>query len=195
MLTEQQQAALRAIASAAVAAERATGCPAELSAAQAALESAWLSVPSGKNNCFGIKSNPGISGRELVTTHEWFTPAELAHFLSRGDGRTAVLDPPQQSGGTRQRYRVQDWFAAFETPDECFAYHAGLLQRGVYAPAWERYQADHDLDRYIAVVAGHYATAPDYAHQVSQVANGLAVSTAVLQARQGEGGTDGDRIS
>ena len=52
-MTPEQFAALRKIAEAAVAAERETGCPAEISTAQCIVESAWLQVAPG-NNAFGL---------------------------------------------------------------------------------------------------------------------------------------------
>ena len=180
-MTPAQLLALDQIALAAVQSERATGCPAELSAAQAGIESAWLTKMSGKNNCFGIKSNPGIPGRELVTTHEWFTTAELAHFTSMGDGRTAK--PTGRASATRQQYQVQDWFAAFDTLAAGFAYHGALLQRGVYEPAWEAYQQNHDLDAYVREVAKHYATDPHYAMQVLSIARQASVAAAVMKFR------------
>src|SRR6202043_2141377 len=89
IMTPTQLLALDQIAQSAVACEKATGCPASLSTAQAGLESGWLSKMSGANNCFGIKSTAAIPGRELVATREWFTPAELDRFLC-GNGRTAI---------------------------------------------------------------------------------------------------------
>jgi len=52
-----------------------------------------------------------------------------------------------------------------------FAAHAQLLQHGVYAPAWQRYQGDHDLDAYIRGIAEHYATDPGYAPKILQLAH------------------------
>jgi hypothetical protein len=81
---------------------------------QAILESGWLDHAPG-NNCFGIKSYNGEYGRQLLSTTEWFTDAELKRFLALGDGRTAQLaDPvaPARHDG-RRKYRVQDWFATF----------------------------------------------------------------------------------
>jgi flagellum-specific peptidoglycan hydrolase FlgJ len=64
MLTPQQEAALSQIVAAAVASERATGLPAELSAAQCIFESGWLSRMPG-NNCFGIKPDDHGAGVQI----------------------------------------------------------------------------------------------------------------------------------
>src|SRR5438477_8715451 len=92
-MLETQKANLRLIAEAAVASERSTGCPAELQAAQCILETGWLKHAPG-NNCFGIKSYGGASGRQLLNTREWFSDADAARFLALGDGRTASLATP-----------------------------------------------------------------------------------------------------
>jgi len=181
-MTPAQLLALDQIAHAAVACEAACGCPAALSAAQAGLESAWLSRMSGTNNCFGIKSTAAIPGRELVPTHEWFTPAELEHFLC-GDGRTAVPATPPQQHGARTLYNVRDWFAAFDSLADCFAFHGGLLQRGVYAPAWKIYQFDADFPKYVGAIAAHYATDPHYSESVLAIASGANVAKAIAAAR------------
>ncbi len=65
-MTPEQSAALRRIAQAAVAAERETACPAEISAAQCIVESAWLQVAPG-NNCFGIKSRTNAACQYCLT--------------------------------------------------------------------------------------------------------------------------------
>jgi flagellum-specific peptidoglycan hydrolase FlgJ len=181
-MTPLQTQNLNKIVSAAVLCETATGCPAEISIAQAALESGWLSTMSGANNCFGIKSNSSIPGRELVSTSEWFTDAEAAHFLKLGDSRTAECVPNRQSG-SRKFYRVRDWFAAFPTLADCFNFHGLLLQRGCYQPSWQQYQKDKDLVAYVKGMAVHYATAPTYAASVLEIAGGSTVVKALKLAR------------
>ena len=58
-----------------------------------------------------------------------------------------------------------------------------LLQRGPYKAAWEQYQKDHDLQAYVRGIAVHYATAPNYAAQVLEIANGANVVKALKLAR------------
>lgn len=155
-MTPQQQDALVKIAQAAVESERSTGCPAEFSAAQCIFESAWLARAPG-NNCFGIKSDAHGSGTQYILTHE---------FLN-GQWKTMSLA-----------------FESYASLSDCFADHARLIQSGVYAAVWQQYQSDHNLDRYIAGVALHYATDPTYAMKISGEAHSSAVQAAIQSARQ-----------
>ena len=155
-MTQQQQQALAQIAQASVAAERATGCPAELSAAQCILESGWLSrCPD--NNCFGIMPDHHGAGVQYFISREFLDGAWVTK---------------------------QEAFEKYDTLADCFADHARLIQQGAYLPAWQQYQKDHDLDALIAGIAKHYATAPDYAKQVASLASAPYVSIAVQAARQ-----------
>ena len=97
MLTPAQKSALQQIAAASVVAEKKTGCPAELSAAQAILESGLLQRAPG-NNCFGIKANSRAAGQQYVFTHEVEFPNDInsadrqacthrAAYARRGSGR------------------------------------------------------------------------------------------------------------
>lgn len=155
MLTPEQQQAVVKIAAASVLSERRTGCPAELSAAQCIFESSYLRRKPG-NNCFGIKPDHRGSGTQYTLTSE-FLNGEWIH---------RVLE-----------------FESYETIEDCFIDHARLIQQGVYAPAWARYQADHNLDAYIAGVSEHYATDPAYRVKISGEAHSSTVQTAVQAAR------------
>jgi flagellum-specific peptidoglycan hydrolase FlgJ len=154
-MTPEQSVALRRIAEAAVAAERETGCPAEISAAQCILESAWLQVAPG-NNCFGIKARASGDCQYRLTKE-----------YVNGEWKSQKLA-----------------FATYPTLAACFSAHARLLQSGPYAPAWRRYQADHDLDAYIRGIAEHYATDPGYEQKVPQLAHGPHLTAMVAEARQ-----------
>jgi flagellum-specific peptidoglycan hydrolase FlgJ len=72
----------------------------------------------------------------------------------------------------------------YPTLAACFAAHGRLLQCGVYAPAWQRYQGDHNLDAYIRGIAEHYATDPGYSAKILQLAHGPHVYAAIVEARQ-----------
>ena len=155
-MTPDQLAALRRIAEAAVTAERETGCPAEISAAQCIVESAWLQIAPG-NNCFGIKATDDHC--QYCLTKEYLNGEWTSQKLA---------------------------FATYPTLAACFAAHARLLQTGAYAPAWLLYQGDHNLDTYIRGIAKHYATDPDYATKILQLAHGPHVAAAIVEARQRE---------
>src|ERR1039458_7907510 len=129
-MTSEQLNNINRIANAAVSCERDSGCPAELSAAQCILESAWLTRAPG-NNCFGIKSTDRDPGAHYSITKE---------FLN-GEWQTKRLA-----------------FAVYPTLADCFRDHARLIMTGCYAPAWRLYRQDQDLAALTAGVAVHYAT-------------------------------------
>ena len=153
MLTPEQQAALKQIATAAVAAERETGCPAELSTAQAILESSWLMRCPGLN-CFGIKATDSHATYQITR-----------EFLN----------------GQWQTMRAA--FEAYDSLADCFTAHARLIQGGPYLPAWRRYQADHSLDGLIEGIARIYASDPLYGQQIKVLAHGPNVAAAIVTAR------------
>lgn len=152
-MTAEQMEALGRIARAAVEAEAQTACPAELSAAQAILESGWLKAAPG-NNCFGIKA-----------TDEHATYQVTKEYLN-GQWKTLRLA-----------------FEAYGSLTDCFLAHARLIQGGRYADAWRVYEQSHDLAGLVDGIAGIYATDPGYAKQVKQLAAAPYVAAAVMQIR------------
>lgn len=166
-LTLEQLSALDTIASASVAAERATGCPAELSTAQCIIESDWLTrYPD--HNCFGIKATD--SNASYCFTDEF-------------------LD------GTWKK--PECGFQNYPDLAACFSAHGRLLQRGVYEDAWTIYHAaaktadqmrsaalaSSALDAYIRLISVHYATDPNYAPKIITLAHGPHVTAAIAKAR------------
>src|SRR6478672_13564702 len=152
-MLDSQKTNLHLIAQAAVLSERSKGCPAELQAAQCILETGWLSHAPG-NNCFGIKSYSGEYGRQLLATREWFTDEEVARFLSKGDGRTAVpAEPMQRDARGRTLYQVQDWFATFATLGDCFTRRAVMFTAGRYAKFATAYKENRDLEALVRSIA------------------------------------------
>jgi flagellum-specific peptidoglycan hydrolase FlgJ len=182
-MLDTQKEKLRLIAEAAVASERATGCPAGLQAAQCILETGWLKHAPG-NNCFGIKFYDGADGRQLLRTREWFTDAEAARFLAAGDGRTAELATPvQQDARGRRLHNVGDWFATFATLGDCFARRAAIFGTGRYAPFADAYKAGGSLDALVRGIAPIYATDPNYADTVLALIHNADVQAAIDGAR------------
>ncbi len=176
---------LPAIARAAVDSEKQTGCPAELTAAQCILESGWLQHAPG-NNCFGIKQYAGCPDRQLLSTEEWFTDAEVQRFLTAADGRTAeMVQPVQQNQRGAKRYRVQDWFAAFPTLADCFARRGIMFTAGRYAPMLATFRQNGDLEALIRAIAPVYATDPHYADSVLRLIGQQDVRAAIAAARAG----------
>jgi flagellum-specific peptidoglycan hydrolase FlgJ len=132
MLTDEQKENLKLMAEAAVASERATGCPAEVSVAQCILESGWLKVAPG-NNCFGIKDTDRYPGAQYLLTKEYIN----------GEWQTLRLA-----------------FEAYPTLADCFTDHARLITGGFipsrkncYGAAFEAYKLDGDLDKFIRGIA------------------------------------------
>jgi flagellar protein FlgJ len=149
---------LRQIAAAAVESERATGCPAELQAAQCILESGWLQHAPG-NNPFGIKKADRHSAGQVLTTTE----------IVRG-----------------QAVRCQCEFAVFPSLAEAFIDHAQLITTGrPYRSAWEEFRANGSFESLVRRVAAAYATDPDYARKVLVVAARDDVRDAISRAREG----------
>jgi flagellar protein FlgJ len=176
---------------AAVAAENATGAPAELLIAQWAIESSNGERAPGQNY-FGIKAYPGCYGTQLLRTREWFTDVELAEFLSKGHGRTAVFDAGNTviTSGGRRKYIVHDLFATFPSVAACFEKRAQLFRAGKYKQFADAYDQDHDLEKLIRGISPVYATDPNYGDALLGIIRQQNVLTALAAARApGSGGT------
>ena len=176
------------IARAAVAAERKTGFPAEIIAAQAALESGWLAAVKG-NNVFGWKAYAGCPGRQLIQSTEWLDPAGVAAYQNDTSGR-CILKFLEKQNGNRKLYAVMDWFATFPSIPDAFAAHVERLQSLTrYIPALVAYReaTGRPADRLRALAEGihraGYSTAPDYADKVMQIATGKRLTDALRLAR------------
>lgn len=171
---------------AAVAAERATGAPAELLLAQWALESSWGDHAPG-NNCFGLKSYPGCYGRQLLHTSEWFTGAGVAYFLASDPGRMAEIDPKSTviTSEGRQKYKVTDYFATFPTLAACFERRAQLFRLGSYKVFADEYDKDNNLVKLVKGIATVYATDPHYGETLLKIIGQGNVQMALTQARGG----------
>ena len=184
MPSPEQLAILQSqIAPASVLCEKQVGLPAEVTAAQCILETGWLKHSPG-NNCFGIKAYEGCYGRQLLFTREWFNEEELERFLQSNQGRTATLINAHATVNGRKEYSVQDWFAVFPSLGACFVYHAKLLlESPIYAQAFAWYKENGDQAQYVRSVARHYATDPQYAAQVLDLADSQQVKDSVAAAR------------
>jgi flagellum-specific peptidoglycan hydrolase FlgJ len=151
--------AIPLIAAAAVASEKATGLPAEFSAAQCALESGWLtSMPYGSCNCFGIKDTDRYPGAVYAFTKEWV------------DGKEQTLNLA---------------FEKYPSLADCFTDHANLLTRGAtcYRPHWDMFLRDGDLSDLVAGISAHYATGKGYAALIRKLMKDSNLFLAVAKAR------------
>jgi flagellar protein FlgJ len=158
MLTPVQQANLELAAAAAVAGERQTQLPAELTVPQYADESGWGAHCPG-NNPFGIKAVAGVAGQELQTT-------EYLHS--------------SQSPITEGQA-----FEVFPTLTDAFVRHAQLITAAKpYAAAWAQYIKDKQIHPFIERVAKVYATDPMYGTKLLRILAMPEVRAAIATARQ-----------
>ncbi len=139
------------LAAPAQAASRATGVPAELILAQAALETGWgrHEIPDARggnsHNLFGIKAGSRWQGETTdITTHEYI------------DG---------------QRTRITDTFRVYDSFEEAFTDYAGLIGNNPrYAGVVEAPNAERAAR---ALQQGGYATDPAYADKLVAIMNTL----------------------
>ncbi len=118
---------------AAQAGERKWGIPASVSLAQYAVESAWGTKMSGKNNPFGIKDTDGKNATTLKTREE--TKGGDSYYINAG-------------------------FENFSSIAEAFDVHGKLLGT---AKAYTRARAAlPDADAFADALTGVYATANNY---------------------------------
>jgi len=161
---EQRQVALARIAEASVIAEKATDCPAELSAAQCILETGWLQhYPKDSNNVFGIKDTDRYPGAVYVFTKEF----------ENGEWRTLKLA-----------------FESYPTLADCFIDHGRLITGGFnhnkpncYSPAYNLFRVDRDVEAFARRISAHYATDPAYAGKIVSLMNRDDVAEAIATAR------------
>jgi peptidoglycan hydrolase FlgJ len=157
-LSDEQKQSLALIAAAAAESEAATGVPAELVAAQCAIESGWLKYFAAPNNALGIKK-----------------------AARHADGVFAATTEHVQ--GVAERTMAK--FASFATLTECFEDHAHIITSvPMYRRAWEGYMRDKSLEALVRNIAPVYATDPGYAAKVLAVMAGPDFCAAIETARK-----------
>lgn len=121
------------VIAAAIASHRKYRIPASVSLAQYAVESAWGTKMSGKNNPFGIKDT---------------------------DGKNATVLSTREETKTGQSYTIKAGFENFASIADAFEVHGKLLgTAGVYAKARTKLP---DPDAFADALTGVYATANNY---------------------------------
>ncbi len=131
----------KALAPAAVESERKFGVPAEVTLAQAALESAWARSPIGGYNIFGIKGR-GPAGSVNVATQEVY-------------------------GG--RRINIRDNFAKYHNFHEAVSEHGKLFHNGYYQRALDAFARSNNPADFVNAIHGVYATDPGYASKVNGI--------------------------
>jgi flagellum-specific peptidoglycan hydrolase FlgJ len=155
---ETRQQGLAEVARIAVRLEAETGCPAQMLIAQWALESRWGEKPAGHANYFGIKRSSRHQKWCTVSTREVINGHEIFKELD---------------------------FADYDSLEESCRDYVWLLTNGApYRTAWQKYQADKDVNGLIAAIAYTYATDPAYTKLVTAIANQVNVTQAIAAARQ-----------
>lgn len=130
-----------ALLPAAIESERAFGVPAELTLAQAALESGWARSPIGGYNIFGIKGS-GPAGKTSVDTKE---------FLKG------------------QWVQIKDGFAKYHNFYEATKEHGELFHNGYYDKAVKQFATDRSTYAFIDNIQGIYATDPKYSQKIKSI--------------------------
>ena len=180
---EDREQPLEEVAAIAAALEKQTDCPAQLLIAQWAIESQWGAKPVGDAGYFGIKRAARHTKFCIVTTHEVFTPAQLAVWNHQHPDRLARVIETLPDG--RTRVELDDEFADYDSLGASCADYAWLITHGApYQHAWHQYQQDKNLDALVGAVARTYATAPQYAELVCEISCEPKVKQALSNASQ-----------
>lgn len=164
-----REEAIRRLAEAAVTVESRFGLPAELVAAQAAVESGWLQHAPG-NNPFGIKwsaARHAPDARQLLRTREWMTEDQVERWVKAVEGRQVLrrLSGPDRRG--RYEWEVRDWFATYPTLTDAFTDYALMLSR---QPRYQRVAAAASWEAAMdAIAESGYATDPEYGRKLRRV--------------------------
>lgn len=146
--------------------ESKTGISAVAILAQAALESSWGKVAPG-NMFFGVKDTDGINGNEqLLTTTEYSRRSDLKF------PKIISITPIVKGGVKMFKYRVKDYFRKYKSPEESFTDHAQFfLKNKRYADALKVKSNPYAFID--AIAKAGYATAPDYAVVLKNVAKSI----------------------
>lgn len=142
--------------------------PAIFSLAQSALETGWGKHAPG-NMMFGVKAGSSWKGkRQLLLTTEFIPIARKAEFqkVFSSDGRRIESIHPYNA--THERWRVRDWFRAYDTPYQSFEDWA---KRVILLPRYKTaFNFTNDSEKFAAeVVKGGYATDPNYLNKILSI--------------------------
>ncbi|HEY9766113.1 MAG TPA: glucosaminidase domain-containing protein [Chroococcales cyanobacterium] len=136
-----KQAFFAALRPAAEEAEKLYGVPAEVTLAQAALESGWGKSALGGFNIFGIKGS-GPAGTVSSKTQEWVSGRYVtitANFAKYGNFYQAVVE------------------------------HGKRFHNGYYDKAVNQFAQDKDYRKFIQNIQGIYATDPKYSSKLLSI--------------------------
>jgi len=138
---KDKKAFFEALLPGAIESEKKYGVPAEVTLAQAALESAWARSPIGGYNIFGIKGK-GSQGSVNVQTKEFYK------------GRYVT---------------IRDNFAKYGNFTEAVSKHGALFHNGYYDKAVNQYARDKNPRAFVDNIHGIYATDPKYSEKIKGI--------------------------
>lgn len=166
--------------------ERATRIPALFTLAQSALETGWgRKAPA--NNMFGVKADKNWTGNKvLVETDEYFTTPDMPF--------PEVISIEWVPSLGKYKYRVKDWFRAYDSPAESFNNRASFLLRKRYEKAFLFVPNPYQFAQEIAIAG--YATAPNYYAVMASIIYKLdSIKTALQNKMMHSGVMSFDNIS
>ncbi|PKL76309.1 MAG: hypothetical protein CVV27_10930 [Candidatus Melainabacteria bacterium HGW-Melainabacteria-1] len=152
---KDKKAFFAALLPAAIESERTFGVPAEVTLAQAALESGWARSPIGGFNIFGIKGS-GPAGKTTVNTTEFY------------NGRYV---------------KIKDGFAKYHNFAQAVEKHGKLFHNGYYDKAVNQYAKDKNVDRFVDNIHGIYATDPNYSRKIKGIIDDFGLKQLVDSTR------------
>jgi len=148
--------------------EQKSGISAIFTLAQAALETGWGNSAPG-NMYFGVKWRKSDKcKKQLLRTTEISTKPDLKF------PEIISVTPFENKGKQMYRYRVRDWFRAYDSPEESFTDHAQFFIRNKrYTVALEAKVNPVKFAQEVAKAG--YATDPDYADKLITTINRVAL--------------------
>lgn len=148
-------------------AQHKTGVPALAILAQAAIESGWGKIAPG-NMFFGVKDTDGINGNEqlLVTTE--YSKSANANFPRIIGTPVPVI----RNGQKWFKYKIQDYFRKYKTPEDCFIDHSQFFIKN--KRYFKAMTVKNNTYLFIDEIAkAGYATDPNYATLVKSIARSI----------------------
>ena len=154
----------------AIAAMKATGIPASVTLAQAAIESEW-SIAAYQNNFFGIKAGKSWTGeKQLLRTTELLRFATIESYkLATGQEFPDVISiEPSTSYPGFSLWHVRDYFRAYASSSDGFTDHALFFkQNGRYSQAL---LDEKDAIKFAQDIShAGYSTTPNYGDVIAKM--------------------------
>ncbi len=166
--------------------EQASRIPALFTLAQSALETGW-GKKAPANNMFGVKADKNWTGKKiLVDTDEYFPTADMPF--------PEIISIEWIPALGKYKYRVKDWFRAYDTPADSFNNRASFLLRKRYEKAFLYVPDPYRFAQEVALAG--YATAPNYYAILASLITKLdSIKTALKNKMIQSGGMSFENVS